>query len=328
MEALVCKAWGPPEELTIEQVDLGAPTGDEVVVDVAYASVNFPDFLIVQGMYQFKPPFPFTPGSEISGRVTHVGPDCKTAKVGDRVIALCGNGGMAEQVKVAESSLIAVPDDTPLDKASCIPMIYGTSWYALKQRGQLKAGETLLVTGAAGGVGWAAAELGKEVGARVIAAVGSDEKAQAILNAGLTDTVINYGTESLKERMKELTGGLGADVVYDPVGGDLFDQCMRSVGWNGRVLVIGFTAGIPKVPTNLALLKGASVVGVFWGSFTTREPEENAQNYQEIFTMLNQGKLNPPINKVFPLAQAAQALRHLGDRKALGKVVVEINNSL
>jgi NADPH2:quinone reductase len=274
MKAYVCREFGPVDSHKVEEIEDPRAEAGQVIVDVKAAGVSFPDVLIVQGKYQFQPPFPFSPGGEIAGIISEVGEGVVDWKVGDRVMAMTGNGGIAEKVLAFEMTLMPLPDSMDFKDGAAFPLNYGTTYHALKQRGQLQAGETLLVTGAGGGVGTTAIEIGKAMGARVIAAASSDEKLEIAKNLG-ADEVINYSDGELKEKVKALTGGLGADVIYDPIGGDIFMQCMRCINWKGRVLVIGFASGpIPEVPTNLALLKGCSIVGVFWGRFTGAEPEE------------------------------------------------------
>ena len=295
-----------------------------LVVDVKAAGVSFPDVLIVQGKYQFQPPFPFSPGGEIAGVISEVGEGVVDWKVGDRVIAMTGNGGIAEKVVAFEMTLMPLPETMDFKDGAAFPLNYGTTYHALKQRGQLQPGETLLVTGAGGGVGTTAIEIGKAMGAKVIAAASTEEKLEIAKNLGADET-INYSDGELKEKVKALTDGLGADVIYDPIGGDIFLQCMRCVNWKGRVLVIGFASGpIPEVPTNLALLKGCSIVGVFWGRFTGAEPEENSKNFDELFALHAEGKLKPQITKSYSLDDAAEAISSLENRKATGKVVIEI----
>ena len=323
MKALLCKEFGPPESLVLEEMDDPVAGEGQVVIDVEAAGVNFPDTLIIEGKYQFRPPFPFAPGGEAAGTVSAVGPGVQSVQVGDRVIAMCGNGAFAEKIAVPASGLLPIPDGMSAEKAAAFSMVYGTSWYALKQRAELRAGETLLVLGAGGGVGVSAVELGKVVGARVIAAASSDEKLAVAKQAG-ADELINYSDGELKDKVKALTDGQGADVIYDPVGGELFNQCMRCINWKGRVLVIGFTAGIPQLPTNLVLLKGCQVVGVFWGAFAGREPEENANNLEELLQMYSDGKIDPPVHHTYSLQDGGAAIRLLADRKATGKVVVKI----
>ena len=322
MKAVLCKSYGPPENLTLEEVDTPSIGASDVLIDIHSTGLNFPDTIQIQGKYQFQPPFPFTPGSEVAGVVADVGSDVTNFKPGDRVLAMVGTGGMAEQVAAPSEGVLRIPDAMDFDAASGFMMIYGTSYHALKQRAELQPGENLLVTGAGGGVGITAVELGKLMGARVIAAASTDEKLQAAKGAG-ADELINYSDGELKEKVKALTGGNGADVIYDPVGGDIFDQCARCITWKGRILVIGFASGrIPEYKTNLVLLKGCQLVGVFWGSFRGREPEVHEQNTAELFKLYEEGKIKPLVSKVFPLEDYAAALNHLGNRKAIGKIVV------
>jgi NADPH2:quinone reductase len=286
--------------------------------------VNFPDVLMIQDMYQFKPPLPFSPGAEVAGTVSAVGEGVDTLDVGDRVLASPGWGGLAEKVAVAARSAIKVPDGIDLVRASSFLYAYGTSHYALKDRGHLQPGESLLVLGAAGGVGLAAVELGAAMGANVIAAASSDDKLALCREHGATMT-INYTTEDLKTRVRELTGGAGADVVYDPVGGPYSEPALRSTAWDGRFLVIGFADGeIPRIPLNLTLLKGCSIVGVFWGAFVGREPQRHRDNVAELLEWWKDGKLDPHVSSTYPLERSSEAIRELADRKAKGKVVVTI----
>ena len=322
MRAVLCEQFGPPETLVVKEVPDPVPGAGEVVVDVAGCGVNFPDVLIIQDKYQFKPELPFSPGGEIAGTVRSVGAGVDGLAVGDRVIATLGWGGMAEQVVVPAASAIPVPDGVDLVHAAGFLLAHGTSHYALADRGRLQAGETLLVLGAAGGVGLAAVELGALLGARVIAAASTDEKLELCRRQGAAE-LINYSTEDLRGRIKELTDGRGVDVCYDPVGGAFSEPALRSMAWNGRFLVVGFAAGdIPKIPLNLPLLKGCSVVGVFWGAFTGREPERNAANLRLLLDWLAEGKLAPHVSATFPLDQAAAAIEELAERRATGKVVV------
>ena len=323
MKAVLCKSYGPPENLSFEEIDDPSPGAGEVLIDVYAAGLNFPDTLQIEGKYQFQPPFPFTPGSEVSGVVAEVGSAVTRFKPGDRVMAMSGIGGMAEKVCAAEDMVEAIPEGMDMRTAAGFGMVYGTSYHALKQRANLQAGETLLVLGASGGVGLAAIEIGKAFGARVIAAASTDEKLEVCKNAG-ADELINYSDGEIKEKVKALTGGAGADVIYDPVGGDMFDQATRCINWKGRLLVVGFTSGrIPQMPANLALLKGSSVVGVFWGSFRGREPEVHAQNTKELMDLYSAGKLKPLVRDCFPLEKYADALNIFLERKAVGKVVLE-----
>ena len=329
MQAVLCRSFGPPESLTLETVPDPEPGPGEVVVDVAACSLNFPDVLMVEGKYQSLPPFPFSPGGDIAGVVQSTGAGVDRWQPGDRVFGGIGHGGFAERVSVNAGDLRPVPDTMAMDVAAAISTTYGTSYYALKQRANLQPGENLLVLGAAGGVGLAAVELGKAMGARVIAAASSATKLDAAARAG-ADELINYSgktfeTTGLKDAVKALTDGRGADVIYDPVGGHFFDQCMRSINWYGRVLVIGFVGGdIPRVPINLILLKSCQVVGVFYGAWAARFPEERDRNFQEILDMYTQKRIDPLVGRTYAMSDYADALRCLSGREALGKVVLRI----
>ncbi|MEA1081271.1 NADPH:quinone oxidoreductase family protein [Marinobacter qingdaonensis] len=324
MKAILCKEYGPAESLVIEDVPSPDVKGRGVKVRVKAAGLNFPDTLIIEGKYQLKPNMPFSPGGEMAGEVIEVGEKVTRFKPGDRVAGLTGYGSFAEEVVVPEQNLLPVPDGMSDEKAAAFTMVYGTSYYALKQRANLQPGESLLVLGASGGVGLATVELGKAMGARVIAAASSADKL-AIAKAAGADDLINYSEEPLKESVKNLTKGKGVDVIYDPVGGDFTEQALRAMGWNGRHLIIGFAAGeIPKVPANLTLLKGCSVVGVFWGSFTQREPEASAQNMMELMKLYSEGKIDPKISEVFEFDDYAKALGALSERRATGKVVLKV----
>ena len=324
MKAVLCEAFGPAENLALAEVASPELKPGHVIVDIQSCALNFPDVLMVEGKYQSLPPFPFTPGGEFAGTVSQVAPDVSQWQVGDGVFAACGHGAMAEQISVAASALRAKPQGMSFAKASGISTTYGTSYYALKQRADLQPGETLLVLGAAGGVGLAAVELGKAMGARVIAAASSPEKLEVARQAG-ADDLIDYSDGELKEKVKALTKGQGADVIYDPVGGPLFDQCMRCINWNGRVLVVGFVGGdIPKVPTNLVLLKNCQIVGVFYGVFSGRFPVDNEQNFAEITEMFAAGQLQAVVGAEYPLKDYVEALNCLSQRRAVGKIVVNI----
>ena len=323
MKALLCKAFGPASTLVLEDIPAPDVKKNEILLDVHAAGVNFPDTLIIEGKYQFKPPFPFSPGGEAAGVISAVGEKVTHLKPGDRVMALTGWGSFAEQVAVPNYNVLPIPESMDFTLAAAFSMTYGTSMHALKQRANLQPGETLLVLGASGGVGLAAVEIGKALGARVIAAASSAEKLDVARNAG-ADELINYTDTSLKDEIKRLTNGNGVDVIYDPVGGDLFDQAVRCIAWNGRLLVVGFASGrIPELPVNLALLKGASVVGVFWGSFAQRQPQDNAANFKQLFAWFEEGKLKPLVSQVYPLAQAGEAIDALGGRRAVGKLVIK-----
>ncbi|MEQ1618703.1 MAG: NADPH:quinone oxidoreductase family protein [Terricaulis sp.] len=328
MKALMSTKIGPPE--TLELVDAPDPVAGEgeIVIAVKAAGVNFPDALIVEDKYQFKPERPFSPGGEVAGVVESVGAGVTNVKVGQRVIGSLGWGGFAEKAKAQAARVIPIPDAMPFDEASAFILTYGTSYYALKDRGQLKAGETVLILGAAGGVGVAAIELAKAMGAKVVGAVSSEEKA-AFAKAAGADAIVIYPpgafakeqSRALAESFKQATGG-GADVVYDAVGGDYCEPALRAMNWNGRYLVVGFPAGIPTPPLNLTLLKSSSIVGVFWGASTAREPELHQQNVRDLFALYREGKIKPRISKRYPLTQGGQAIRALMDRTATGKLVV------
>ena len=324
MKALLCKQFGPPESLVLEDLPSPHPGAGEVVISIKAASVNFPDVLIIQNKYQVKPPLPFSPGSELAGVVKEVGAGVTNVKPGDKVIAFTAFGAFAEEVKTEAVRLLPLPEAMSYEEGASFILTYGTTDHALRDRGQMKAGETLLVLGAAGGVGVAAIEIGKALGARVIACASSDEKLAVCRQHGADET-INYATEDLRERIKALAGGKGVDVIYDAVGGPYSEPAFRSIAWRGRHLVIGFAAGdIPKLPLNLALLKGGSVVGVFWGDFTRREPAVFAGSARQLAKWYAEGKLKPHVSATFPLAQAAEAMNLLASRKAKGKVVIRI----
>lgn len=327
MKAVLCKAYGPPESLVLEEVESLKPGPGQVVIGVKACGVNFPDTLIIEGKYQFKPEMPFSPGGEVAGVVTAIGEGVTDVKIGERVIAFTGWGGFAEEVLVEATKLIPIPDGMDFTTASAFVMVYGTSHYALKDRARLQPGETLLVLGAAGGVGLAAVELGKVMGAHVIAAASSDEKL-AICREHGADECINYSSEDLKERIKTLTRGRGVDVIYDPVGGNYSEAALRGMAWEGRHLIIGFAAGdIPRIPLNLCLLKGCSIVGVFWGSFTARDPQRNQDHLRELATWFQEGKIRPHISATYSLTRAADALNDLLTRKVMGKAVLLVDEN-
>ena len=322
MKAVLCKELGPPEKLVVEDVPSPKPGKGQVVVSVKAAGVNFPDTLIIQGKYQFKAELPFSPGGEVAGVVKELGEGVTGVKPGDRVIASSTFGGFAEEIAIDADRLVAIPDAMDYVPASAFILTYGTSYHALKDRAQLKAGETLLVLGASGGVGIAAIQLGKAMGARVIAAASSDTKLAVCKDNG-ADELINYARDDLRTRVKAITAGRGVDVVYDPVGGPYSEPALRDMAWNGRFLVVGFAAGeIPKVPLNLALLKGCSIVGVFWGAFTRTEPERNRRNNEELMQLYLAGKIKPHIHATYPLARAAEALNEVLHKRVSGKVVL------
>ena len=322
MKAMLVKELGHPSQMVLEEVVSPVPGEKEVLITVKACSVNFPDTLMVQGRYQFKPELPFSVGSDVAGVVKAVGEKIKHVKPGDDVFGLVPHGGFAEEVIVPGNSVFPKPPMMDYKIAASFMMAYGTSHHALKDRAKLKEGESLVVLGASGGVGLAAVELGKIMGAKVIACASTDEKLALCKEHG-ADEVINYSTEDLKARIKELTDGKGADVVYDPVGGDYTEAALRATAWEGRFLIVGFPAGIAKIPMNLPLLKGCQIVGVFWGSFAMRDAGANMANTMELIQMYAGGKLKPHIDKVYTLEDSRQALIDMMDRKVKGKIVIE-----
>lgn len=325
MKAILCENWGPPSSLQLRDMPSPAFGPKQVLVRVLVAAVNFPDALIVAGKYQFRPEFPFSPGGELSGIVIGVGSEVRHLAVGDKVVGLASHGAYAQECVIDATHIVPLPadiSDADFELAGSFVLTYGTSLHALKDRAEARAGETLLVLGAGGGVGLAAVEIGKLMGLRVIAAASSKEKRDAAIALG-ADEVIDYGNEDLRERVKALTEGKGVDIVYDPVGGDFAEPALRSVGWRGRYLVVGFAAGdIPKIPINLLLLKGSSLVGVFWGEFVRREPKVNAGNMAQLFAWLKDRKIHPLISKRYPLSRAPAALDALLAREVVGKLVI------
>jgi NADPH2:quinone reductase len=322
MKAIVCHNFAPVSELSYEDYPDPVAKASEVVVDIAAVGVNFPDSLLVQGLYQLKPELPFIPGSEVAGVISEVGENVKHLKVGMKVIGICQLGGYAEKVAVPADHVMPVPDSIPLDEASALVTAHATAHHALKQRAQIAKGETLLVTGAAGGTGLAAVQIGKQMGATVIAACSTDEKCEIAKQNG-ADMTINYSKQDLKDAVKSLTNKKGVDVVYECVGGDIFHACSRSMAWNGRLLVIGFAGGeIPKFPVNLALVKGYSVVGVFWGSFVAHQPKDFIVNMQELIGWYGQGLVKVHIDESFALSDAIAALDKVTSRQVKGKVVL------
>ncbi|MFL2709563.1 MAG: NADPH:quinone oxidoreductase family protein [Gammaproteobacteria bacterium] len=334
MRALQCVELGMPDKLQVNDVPDPEASPEHVVIENKAASVNFPDVLMIQGLYQFQPELPFIPGGESAGIVSAVGDGVENISVGDRVFAMTGMGAFSEKISAHNSSVVKIPDNMGFEAAAALPMTYGTSLYALKQRANLKAGETLLVLGAAGGVGLATVELGKAMGARVIAAASTNEKVDLCIQHGADEGfiypsgVLNRDQQKeLSNKIKELSGGIGPNVIYDPVGGSYSEPCLRSIAWEGRYLVIGFAAGadqIPKMPLNLTLLKGCQIVGVFWGAWVGMHPEENKKNFEELFKLHSEGKINPEVSDSFTLDDGALAIAHLKDRKAKGKVIIEI----
>ena len=332
MKALQCTELGGPEKLSVNEIDDPVIVAEHVIIDVKSASVNFPDVLMIQGLYQFQPPLPFTPGGESAGVISEVGEGVTDYKVGDKVITASMIGGIAEKILTHQSTLRPIPEGMDYEIAAALSVTYGTSIYALKQRANIQPGETLLVLGASGGVGLATIQLGKAMGAKVIAAASSQEKIDICIANGADEAFIypsgNLDRDQQKElsnKIKELTGGLGPNVIYDPVGGSYAEPCLRSIAWDGRYLVIGFAAGadqIPKMPLNLTLLKGCQIVGVFWGAWVAMFAAENLKNFDELFNLFSQGKINPQTSDKFTLDTSADAIAHLANRKAKGKVVI------
>ena len=331
MRAMLSETVGGPDTLVMRELETPAPKKGEVVIRVRAAGVNFPDTLIIRDLYQMKPPRPFAPGGEVAGEIEAIGEGVSGLSVGQRVLALPGHNGFATHVVAHKSTVVPIPDDMPFDQAACFVLTYGTSQDALKQRANLQEGETLLILGAAGGVGAAAIELGKAMGARVIAAVSSEEKAEVCKGLGADDTLIypremdRDAQKAFSGAIKELAGPGGVNVVYDAVGGNYAEPAVRTLAWEGRFLVIGFPAGIPKLPLNLTLLKNCQVVGVFWGAFTRMEPEVHQANLAELFEWYGKGLIKPQVSATYPLEQAGDALKLLEDRKVLGKVVINVD---
>lgn len=324
MKALLCSSFGSTENLQIQEIENPIPFKGQVLIEVKACGINFPDTLIIQNKYQFKPELPFAPGGEVSGIVKALGEGVNHVKVGDQVFALTGWGGLAEEVVADAYKTLPMPEGMDFITAATTMYTCGTSLHALKQRAHLQAGETLLVLGAAGGVGLAAVQIGKLMGAKVIAAASNDDKL-AICKAKGADYTINYSSEDLRERIKEITDNHGVDVVYDPIGDRFSEPAVRSLAWQGRYLVVGFAAGTPaSIPLNLPLLKGASIVGVFWGAFAQKQPKESMANFQQILNWIQSGELEQHIHKTYSLGEGAQAIQDLMDRKVIGKNVVSI----
>jgi len=322
MRAVLCKSWGPPDTLVVEDLPSPKPGNGQILVSVKASGVNFPDVLVIQNKYQFKPELPFSPGSEIAGVVKQIGEGVKRFKPGDRVMALIRSGGYAEEVAVDEAVAAPIPAGIDFTVAASFGLVYATAYHALKDRAAIKPGETLLVLGAAGGAGLAAVELGTLLGARVIACASSDDKLETCKRHG-AQAAINYEREDLREALKRFTRGDGVDVAFDPVGGKYSEPAVRSMAWKGRYLVVGFAAGeIPKIPLNLALLKGCAIVGVFWGEFARRERDLNVANLKELTEWLRAGKIKPLVSATYPLERAADALNDLMNRNVRGKVVL------
>lgn len=324
MKAVLCKTLGPPETLVIDDVPEPTPGPHDVLIEVHGCGINFPDVLIVEGKYQVRPELPFSPGSEVAGVVLAVGDEVRDLRPGGRVMAASRYGGLAEQVSVNADRVAAIPDEMDFITASGFMLIYGTSYHALKQRARLATGETLVVLGAAGGVGLAAVEIGAAMGAKVIAAASTPEKLALARKHG-AEVGINYTEENLKTRLKELTDGEGVDVVLDPVGGDSTEAALRATGWEGRLLIVGFASGtIPKLPANLPLLKGNQIVGVYFSEFVRREPAEARRNARELTDLYLEEKIRPHVSRVYPFEQSVDALLAVANREALGKLVVRV----
>jgi NADPH:quinone reductase len=331
MRAVLSKAPGGPETLVVEEVSDPTPKAGEVVIEVRAVGINFPDTLIIEDKYQFRPERPFAPGAEVAGVVEAIGEGVKGIHKGDRVIAVPGWGGLVERIAVPAASVIPIPKAMDFETAAALIMTYGTSYYALKDRAKLQAGETLLVLGAAGGVGAAAVELGKAMGARVVAAASTNDKVEFALELGADNGLIYPSGPMDKAAQKELSGELklatgrdGADVVYDAVGGDYAEPALRAMDWCGRYLVVGFPAGIPSLPLNLTLLKSVAVIGVFWGAAVMRDPKGHAANMADLMTLWSEGKIRPRVSRTFPLHKGHEAIQALGDRSAMGKIVVTV----
>ena len=322
MKAILCEQWGGPETLRLADIALPEPGPGQVRIRIAAAGVNFPDVLIIQKKYQLQPALPFVPGAEVAGIVDALGDGVQGLAPGMAVAALCGTGGFAEACVVDAALCVPLPPGAPMELAASLVLAWGTSWHALRDRAALREGETLLVLGAAGGVGLAAVQIGKAIGARVIAAAGTPEKLALCREHG-ADEGIDYESEDLREALRRLTGGKGPDVVFDAVGGRFTEAAFRSIAWRGRHLVIGFASGeVPSIPLNLPLLKGASLVGVFWGEFAKREPQRNAEGLRELLGWIAAGRIRPLVSRRYPLAEAPQALADMAARRVVGKVVV------
>jgi NADPH2:quinone reductase len=322
MKAILCHRFGGPDDLEFADLPDPTPGPGDVVVAIKAAALNFFDTLLIAGKYQMKPPFPFSPASEFAGVIESVGPGVTTVAPGDRVLGYGGFGAAREKIAISAQRVVKIPDTLDFDRAAGITVIYGTTLHALKDRAHLKSGETLAVLGASGGTGLAAIEIGKLMGARVIACASSDDKLAFCRERG-ADDVINYAKEDVKEGLRRVTAGKGADVIYDPVGGSYAEAALRSIAWGGRFLVIGFAAGeIPKIPLNLALLKGCDIVGVFWGAFIERDKAGHQANMAELVRWADEGKISAHVHAVYPLAETPAALKAIADRKVMGKVIL------
>ena len=324
MKAIVCHQFGLPNTLQYQEIPSPTPKEDEILIEVKACSVNFPDTLIIQGKYQFRPPFPFSPGSDVAGIVLQVGKKGSPYKVGDAVVGFVPFGGFAQQVILKISDCFPKPTGMTMVNAAAFLLAYGTSYHALKDRANLLKDETVLVLGASGGVGLTAVELAKRMGAKVIAAASTKDKLALCEQFG-ADEVIHYQEDNLKDRIKELTNGKGVDVIFDPVGGSFSEAALRAIAWKGRHLIVGFANGeIPKIPVNLTLLKGASIVGVFWGAFAQKEPQKSLANIHQLLTWFSEGKINPHIDKTYSLQEAPKALEDMMHRRVKGKIVIDM----
>jgi NADPH:quinone reductase len=329
VKALLSTVPGGPETLKLSELPEPQPGAGQLLIRVRACAINYPDVLMIEDKYQFRPPRPFAPGGEIAGTVEAVGEGVSGWSEGDRLIAMIGHGGLAEKVLISTAQAVPLPPERSFEEGSALILTYATSIHALLDRGRLKAGETLLVLGAAGGVGLAAVELGKAYGARVVAAVSSEEKAGAARSAGADEVTIypqgpfdKEESKALAHQFKDAVGGKGADLIYDPVGGDYAEPALRSIAWAGRYLVVGFPAGIPRLPLNLTLLKSCDVCGVFWGAFAARDPKANAAHIETLFRLWREGKIAPKVSLSWPLAQGGEAIARMAARKAVGKLVV------
>lgn len=332
MKALLSHSPGPPDTLVLQDIPEPQPGPGEVRIKVKACGINYPDTLIIEDKYQVRPPRPFSPGAEVSGVVDALGEGVTAPTIGQKVIGSAAYGGLSQMMVLPANRCMALPDAMPFETAAAFSMTYGTSYHALKDRGRLQAGQTLLVLGAAGGVGLAAVEIGKAFGARVVAAVSSAEKAQMASAHGADATLVyppgpfdSDGRKALSAQFKDAVGSQGAHVIYDPVGGDYAEAALRAIAWEGRFLVVGFPAGIPRLPLNLTLLKGCDVCGVYWGGFLAQNPAGHQANVKALMALYGEGKLKPEVSQVFPLERAGEAISHLAERKALGKVVVRMD---
>jgi NADPH:quinone reductase-like Zn-dependent oxidoreductase len=332
MKALLSKSPGGPETLELAELPDPVAGPGQLLVEVKACAINYPDVLIIEDKYQFRPERPFAPGGEIAGTIAAVGESVSGWSAGDRIIAMLGHGGLAEKLVIPAAMAVPLPDGRGFEEGSALVLTYATTIHALLDRGKLKAGETLLVLGAAGGVGLAAVELGKAYGARVVAAVSSDEKAQAVKAAGADEAIVyprgpfdKEGAKALSQQFKAAVGPNGADLIYDPVGGDYTEAALRAIAWEGRLLVIGFPAGIPRLPLNLTLLKSCDVRGVFWGAFAARDPKANAAHVRTLFRLWDEGKIAPRVSRTWPLASGGEAIAHMAARQAVGKLVVTMD---